>query len=62
MKLHGDPTGAYDFPAWKAEFARAKDIYEKLHEDLLYTDEKQRFDDAVKAFERIDTILTDIGE
>ena len=57
-----DPTGAYDFPAWKLEFAKAKNVYERLHEDLLYTDEKQRFDDAVKAFEEIDSILTEIGE
>lgn len=57
-----DPSGAYDFPAWKGEFTKAKDVYEKLHEDLLYTDEKQHFDDAVKAFEYINYILTEIGE
>ena len=57
-----NPTGAYDFSAWKAEFTKAKDVYEKLHEDLLYTDEKQRFDDAVKAFEQINSLLTEIGE
>ena len=57
-----DPTGVYDFSTWKEEFTKAKDVYEKLHEDLLYTDEKQRFDDAVKAFEQINYILTEIGE
>ena len=57
-----DPTGAYNFLAWKTEFTKAKDVYEKLHEDLLYTDEKQRFDDAVKAFEQINFILSEIGE
>lgn len=57
-----NPTRAYDFSSWKSEFTKAKDVYEKLHEDLLYTDEKQRFDDAVKAFEQINIILTEIGE
>ena len=40
----------------------AKDAYEHLHEDLLYTDEKQNFDDAVSAFEKIDELLIQIGE
>lgn len=57
-----DPTGAYDFLAWKAEFTNAKEIYERLHEELLYTDEKQHFDDAIKAFDQINEILKEIGE
>lgn len=57
-----DPTGAYGFAAWKNEFMTAKDAYEKLHEELLYTDEKQIFTDAVKTFEQIDAILSSIGE
>ncbi len=57
-----DPTGAYGFNKWKAEFLTAKDVYERLHEDLLYTDEKQVFADAVDAFENINRILEAIGE
>lgn len=57
-----NPAEAYDFPKWKAQFVRAKGVYEKLHEDLLYTDEKQQFDDAVKAFEWVNQILAEIGE
>ena len=57
-----DPTGAYNFNAWKREFLTAKDAYEHLHEELLYTDEKQRFDDAVIVFAQINEMLTQIGE
>ena len=57
-----DPTGAFDFDAWKPEFMTAKDAYEHLHEELLYTDEKQRFGDAVSVFEQINEMLIQIGE
>ena len=58
-----DPTGAYDFNTWKQHLTHsARSIYERLHIDLLYTDEKQSFDDALKAFEEIDEILQSIGE
>ena len=57
-----DPTGAFGFASWKQEFMAAKDTYEHLHEDLLYTDEKQNFEDAVRIFEQIDGLLIQIGE
>lgn len=57
-----DPTGAFGLALWKAEFMKAKDPYEHLHEDLLYTDERQNFDDAVSVFEQIDELLRQIGE
>ena len=57
-----DPTGAFGFVTWKSEFIMAKEAYEHLHEDLLYTDEKQNFDDAVSVFEQIDKVLIQIGE
>lgn len=56
------PTGAFDFTAWKYEFMKAKDAYERLHEDLLYTDEKQIFDDAVDTFEKLNNLFCEIGE
>ena len=34
----------------------------KLHKELLYTDEKQSFDQAVDTFYSIDLILKEIGE
>jgi predicted nucleotidyltransferase component of viral defense system len=57
-----DPTGAYGFDKWKAEFLTAKDVYERLHEELLYTDKKQVFTDAVEAFEKINAILETVEE
>ena len=57
-----DPTGPFDFTSWKSEFIKAQEIYEHLHEDLLYTDEKQNFNDAVAAFEEIERIIEKIGE
>lgn len=57
-----DPTGPFDFAAWQSAFLKAKDAYEHLHEELLYTDEKQIFEDAITAFEQIDAILQTIGE
>lgn len=58
-----NPTGAYDFPMWRDCFDNeVRSAYEHLHEDLLYTDEKQNFDDAINTFERISTLLAEIGE
>ena len=57
-----DPTGTFGFAAWKQEFMAAKDAYEHLHEDLLYTDERQIFENAIRTFEQIDEILKEIGE
>ena len=57
-----DPCGKYNFLSWKNEFLCAKEIYEKLHIDLLYTNDKQKFDDAIEVFDAINKILDDIGE
>ena len=57
-----DPTGPFGFTLWKQSFMAAKDAYEELHKDLLYTDEKQVFETAISTFEKIDEILTAIGE
>jgi predicted nucleotidyltransferase component of viral defense system len=43
-----DPTGPYDFPSWKTYFNNGiRNRYESLHEDLLYTNERQDFAKAV---------------
>lgn len=58
-----DPTGAYDFAAWKHCLGKdVRSIYESLHEDLLYTNEKQDFSEALATFESIDGLLREIGE
>ncbi len=58
-----DPTGAYDFPTWQNHFdADIRSAYESLHQTLLYTDEKQSFDDAMVTFHRINAILDEIDE
>lgn len=58
-----DPVGAYDFDSWVDKFDdTARDNYEHLHEELLYTDEKQDFDKAIETFRKINAILAAIGE
>ena len=53
-----DPTGKYDFNSWKEYFNESiQRRYETLHEDLLYTDQKQNFEDAVNTFEEINRIF-----
>lgn len=58
-----NPLGAYDFESWKKYFtSQVKTIYESMHNDLLYTDEKQNFDEALEIFSEINKILARIGE
>ena len=57
-----NPLGPYSFDKWEKCFMDAKDVYEHLHEELLYTDEKQNFAEAIQTFETIDRILREIGE
>lgn len=58
-----NPLAAYDFPSWKQYFdSDVRKQYERLHVDLLYTDEKQDFNKAIAAFEKINEIFTAIGE
>lgn len=63
ISVEYDPTGAYDFASWQQYFdSDIRSIYESLHTVLLYTDEKQNFDIAVKTFEQINARLIEIGE
>ena len=58
-----DPTGSYDFTSWQHHFdADIRSTYESLHQTLLYTDERQNFDDAMNTFRRINALLDEIGE
>lgn len=58
-----DPLGAYDLNKWSNHFTL--DIistYENLHKNLLYTEEAQKFDEALNVFKEMNKILDDIGE
>lgn len=58
-----NPVAAYNFKDWSDCFDKdVKTRYENLHNDLLYTNEKQNFLDAIKTFENISDILDQIDE
>ncbi|WP_196592916.1 nucleotidyl transferase AbiEii/AbiGii toxin family protein [Pectinatus sottacetonis] len=58
-----NPVGKYDFSSWKHCFDDAiHRRYESLHEDLLYTNQNQEFNQAVNTFEQLDHIFEGIGE
>ena len=58
-----NPLGLYDFNAWKKELnSTIRSRYETLHKDLLYTDVKQNFEDAINTFSKINEILEEINE
>ena len=59
-----DPVEKFNFDTWKDAFSSSeiKTRYESLHNDLLYTDKKQDFREAIKAFEKIDEIFSGINE
>ena len=58
-----NPNEAYDFDSWKQYLTpQIRLRYETLHKDLLYTDEQQKFDDALHAFSDISKIFADICE
>lgn len=58
-----NPSGAYDFASWKHRLDKqACSTYENLHKELLYTDEPQSFDDAVRTFAQISELLKEIDE
>lgn len=63
VSIEYDPTGSYDFSLWRHCFhSGIRRTYENLHTTLLYTDEKQDFDVAVRTFEQISARLKEIGE
>ena len=58
-----NPVTMYDFDSWSDKFdSIVRDNYEHLHEELLYTDEKQDFDKAIETFNNINSIFAAIGE
>ncbi len=58
-----NPMGAYAFEDWKQYFNdEIRGRYETLHEDLLYTSDRQSFEKAVQAFEYLSQLFAIIGE
>ena len=58
-----NPLGSYNFVSWSNLFNdEIKKIYEGLHIDLLYTNEKQDFNIAVNTFNEINQLLQSINE
>lgn len=58
-----NPIGKYDFNTWENKLnPRIRLRYESLHKDLLYTDEKQNFNDALTTFREINNIFKEINE
>ena len=58
-----NPNTKYAFDSWSDKFdGFIKRRYESLHKDLLFTDKKQDFAVAIKTFEEISLILSEIDE
>lgn len=58
-----NPCDSYDFEKWKDKLCgEIRVVYENLHKQLLYTDEKQDFDYAIVIMEEIGRIFKEIGE
>lgn len=58
-----NPVGKYDFDSWKKYFDDSiRKRYESLHRDLLYTDQKQNFDKALRTFDKINKIFMALDE
>jgi predicted nucleotidyltransferase component of viral defense system len=58
-----NPSEAYDFLSWKKYLdGSIKANYETLHNNLLYTNEKQNFSEALETFEKISNLLAEIKE
>lgn len=58
-----NPKGPYNFESFKIYFSNEiKIIYENMHNDLLYTNDKQDFNKAIDTFEKINHILKEINE
>ncbi|MEQ8198970.1 MAG: nucleotidyl transferase AbiEii/AbiGii toxin family protein [Clostridiaceae bacterium] len=58
-----NPLEKYDFNSWKKCFtAEVKKRYESLHEDLVYGNEKQDFNEAMETFNAINDLFEEIDE
>lgn len=63
LSVQYNPKDTYSFENWKQYFNNEiRKRYETLHEDLLYTSDRQSFEKAIQAFEHISYLFTLIGE
>lgn len=63
IDIEYDSARPYDFAGWQQFFTPSiKNVYENLHKELLYTNSKQNFDEAISTFLAIDKLLDKIGE
>ncbi len=61
INVNYNPVGNYDFSSWQNKFDdNVRKKYELLHMGLLFTDEKQDFDLAIKTFMDIDKIFAEV--
>lgn len=61
INVNYNPVGNYDFSSWQNKFDdNVRKKYELLHIGLLFTDEKQDFDLAIKTFIDIDKIFAEV--
>lgn len=61
INVNYNPVGNYDFSSWQNKFDdNVRKKYELLHIGLLFTDEKQDFDLAIKTFMDIDKIFAEV--
>lgn len=58
-----DARDSFAYETWKDRFNQdIRSVYEKLHLDLLYTNQVQDFNEAILCFEFINSVFIEIGE
>lgn len=58
-----NPLSGYNFEEWENKLDKGiKDRYESLHLDLLYTNKKQDFEEALVVFQKLNELLKTIQE
>ena len=58
-----NPAESYCFESWKKFLGDSVQVrYENLHKDLLYTNKKQDFSEAIDTFQKISDCFKGIGE
>lgn len=63
MSVPYNSMNHYDFESWKELLdVKVKRNYESLHETLLYTNEQQNLEDAIKIFTNISRLFAELGE
>lgn len=58
------PNGNFDYELWRSNLDNQilRENYERLHKELLYTDEKQKLSEALNVLEEIGNLFVESGE